>query len=463
MVPLLGMSTDPRMTLEILSREGKSLRLNDPRQFVAWSPQQKPSVSLQGAPLIFVGYGVYAPEVPWNDFKQRDVKGKVLLMLVNDPPSDDPQFFGGKALTYYGRWTYKLEEAARREAAGVILIHDTEMAGYPWSVVETSWTGEQFYLAQEEESPTLVHSWIQAEWADRLLNWSGSTFEEAKAKAARPDFEPVALGSSVSIQINSSLRRVESPNVLVRLPGVDAALQDEVVLVTSHYDHLGIRPTGKDDQIYNGALDNASGTAGLLELARALKGSRLRRSVLLAAVTAEEQGLLGSRYYTRHPTTPLASIVVNINVDSINVWGETEDIVALGAERSTLLSVVRSVAAEMEMDLSPEEFPEKGYFFRSDQFSFVKVGVPAIYLEAGVRFRGKPEDWGRELARQYVSQHYHQPSDEYDPSWSFKGSQQMMEFALRCILKLANQEERPEWKPGDPFAAIRAKSLREAD
>ncbi len=459
MVPLVGISTDPDMHLEIVSSEGKTLRPSYPSEFVAWSPRQQPSVALSRVPLIFVGYGIDAPEVPWDDFKQRDVKGKVLLAFVNEPPSEDPEFFGGRALTYYGRWTYKLEEAARRGAAGVILVHDSGMAGYPWSVVESSWTGEQFYLVQEKADPPLVHSWVQAEWADRVLQSSGLSLEEAKKRAKESDFDPILMDSSVSIQINSSLRRVEAPNVLGLLPGVDSQRRQEVILVTSHYDHLGMGSSGGGDRIYNGALDNASGTAGLLELAQALKGSQPRRSVLFAAVTAEEQGLLGSQYYARHPTTPLANIVANLNVDSINVWGETEDIIAIGAARSTLLPVIRQVASQMDMELSPEAFPEKGYFFRSDQFSFVKVGVPAVYFEPGLRFRDKPEDWGKELMGNYIARHYHQPSDEFDPSWSFQGSRQMMEFVLRTILQLAHQEERPQWNPDDPFAAVRAESL----
>ena len=461
MVPLVGMVADPDMALEIVSAAGQTLRPRYPGEFVAWSARQQPSVALSQVPLVFVGYGIHAPEIPWDDFKRTDVGGKVLLTFVNEPPSEDASVFGGPALTYYGRWTYKLEEAARRGAAGVILVHDTEMAGYPWNVVESSWTGEQFYLVQEKTNPSLVHAWVQAEWADRLLRSSGLSLEEAKKRAQQPDFEPIPLDNSISIQVDSSLRRVESPNVLALLPGQASQRGQEVILITSHYDHLGVAPSGQGDRIYNGALDNASGTAGLLALAQALKGSRPGRSILFAAVTAEEQGLLGSQYYARHPTTPLANIVANINVDSINVWGETEDIIAMGAERSTLLPVIRRVVSQMGMKLSPEAFPEKGYFFRSDQFSLVKVGVPAVYFEPGLRFRNQPEGWGRELMGNYIARHYHQPSDEFDPSWSFEGSRQMMEFVLRTILQLAHQKERPEWNPGDPFAAVRAESLRQ--
>ena len=459
-VPLVGTTVDPAMQLTIEGK-GEPLILGYGKDFVAWAGVEKERVVLSGKELVFVGYGIRAPEVPWDDYKGADLKGKILLMLVNDPPSEDPEFFGGKALTYYGRWTYKLEEAARQGAAGAILIHSTEMAGYPWGVVENSWSGGQFSLPSHSPAPSQFEAWIRQEPGDQLLQKGGLSFDQARKLAARQDFEPVRLGLSVSIEMRSTIRQFESPNVIGRLEGRDPKLKDEVILITSHYDHLGIGAEVGDDRIYNGALDNASGTAGLLELAAAFSAypERPRRSLLFVAVTAEEQGLLGSKYYAAHPLVSLSKTAANINVDSINVWGRTENIVALGAERSTIGLVTRQVAEKMNMIISPDTFPEKGLFFRSDQFSLVKVGVPAVFFVWGTRFVGKPANWGEDLAREYTAKHYHQPSDEFDPSWSFEGANQMMEFAFWTALLLANREEMPKWKPGDPFEAVRRKAL----
>ena len=460
MVPLVGTIVDPTMVLTITGKE-ESLTLNYGKDFVAWAGEEQEKVVLSGQSLVFVGYGVSAPEVPWDDYKDVDLGGKVLLMLVNDPPSDDPGFFGGKALTYYGRWTYKLEEAARRGAAGAILIHNDDMAGYPWGVVENSWSGGQFSLSSQGPSTPRVEAWIREEHADRLLRSRGLSFKEAHRLAGRADFEPIPLDLSVSIEVVSTIQSTESPNVVGMLRGRDPKLKDEVILITSHYDHLGVGSEVAGDSVYNGALDNASGTGGLLELAAAFARypERPRRTVLFAAVTAEEQGLLGSKYYAAHPLVPLSKTAANINVDSINVWGRTENIAALGAERSTIESVIHQVAKKMNMVVSPDVFPEKGLFFRSDQFSLVKVGVPSIFLIRGNRFMGKPPNWGKELTREYTAKHYHQPSDEFDPSWSFEGAAQMMEFTFWTTLHLANQEAMPQWKPGDPFEAVRKKVL----
>lgn len=464
MVPLVGITAEPSMVLRI-SAPSRQLSLEYLKDFVAWAGVEQEEVSLDNRPLVFAGYGITAPEVPWDDFEGVEVRDKVLLVLVNDPPSEDPNFFGGPALTYYGRWTYKLEEAARRGAAGILLIHNTEMAGYPWGVVEGSWTGEQFGLPQSEPKTTLVEGWIQQERADQLLRLAGLSFEEARALAARPDFRALPLNLRVSIQIRSRIRRIESPNVVARLPGSHPQRREEAILITTHYDHIGVGPEVEGDRIYNGAFDNASGTGALLELARVMAAATPAppRSILFAAVTAEEQGLLGSEYYARHPLVPLAKTVANINVDGVNPWGETEDLVAMGAERSTLQQVVEQVAREMGMSLSPDPSPEKGYFFRSDQFSLVKVGVPAVYYDFGLRFKGKPASWGRELMDTYTARHYHQPSDEFDPEWTFEGAAQLMRVVGKTALRLAHQETFPEWNPGDPFAAIREASLQKGN
>lgn len=460
MVPMVGINGDPAMRLAI-SGKAQSRQLNYLKDFVAVAGVHEEKVSLDNRELIFVGYGITAPEVPWNDYKGTDVRGKVLLMLVNDPPSADPKFFGGKALTYYGRWTYKYEEAARQGATGAILIHNTEMAGYPWQVVEGSWSGEQFALPLEEPKTSVVEAWIQEHRADELFKSIGLSFEKARQLAAQADFKPIPMGMNVSIDIQSKVRRVESPNVIGKLEGADPKLKDEVILITSHYDHLGIGLEVNGDRIYNGAYDNASGTAGIIELARALEAypERPRRSILFVAVTAEEQGLLGSEYYAAHPLVPLAQTAANINVDGITVWGRTENIVPMGAERSTIDAVVQRVGKKMNMVLSPDPFPEKGYFFRSDQFNLVKVGVPAVYFRPGLRFIGKPENWGEEWQNEYTAKHYHQPSDELNPQWTFEGGAQMMEFAFGTAFHLAIQDEMPQWRPGDPFEAIRKKTL----
>lgn len=460
MVPLVGIKAEGNPLLGMRGKQG-ALALTFARDYVIAAGVEQEKISLRDRELVFVGYGITAPEVPWDDYKGIDLRGKVLLMLVNDPPSEDPRFFGGRALTYYGRWTYKLEEAARQGAAGALLIHNTDMAGYPWGVVESSWTGEQFSLPQEQPQSMVVEGWVQESVGDQLLASAGLTFQKARELAAQAAFKPVPLGLTVSLDLASQVRRIESPNVIARLEGSDHQLKEEVILITSHYDHLGVGQEVNGDAIYNGALDNASGTAGLLELAArmAAYAQRPRRSILLAAVTAEEQGLLGSEYYATHPLVPLAKTAANINFDSINVWGKTENLTAMGAERSTIEAVVERVAQEMNLVLSPDAFPEKGYFFRSDQFNLVKVGVPAVYVSRGYRYIGKPEGWGEELAKEYTAQRYHRPSDEFDSTWSFEGAAQMMEFAFRTALYLANQEDMPVWKPGDAFEAIRKKTL----
>ncbi len=433
---------------------GRKTALESPAQCVANPGVPEEEVNLEDAPMVFVGYGIVAPEVPWNDYRDLDVKGKVVVSLVNDPPSGDPTFFGGAALTYYGRWTYKLEEAARQGAAGVLLVHTTDMAGYPWSVVQTSWSGEQFSLPDDREKSTVLEGWISQEAAEALFRKEGLSLQEAIERAGGRDFEAIPLSTRVSFHAEAVVRDVDSPNVVGWIEGSDPNLKDEYIVLTSHYDHLGVGPEVDGDRIYNGALDNASGTALLIEVGRVLAAHRseLGRSLVFAAVTAEEQGLLGSEYYVEHPVFPLDRTVANINFDGINVWGETEEMVAMGAERSTIRNVVAQVFSAMNINRTADPFPEKGYFFRSDQFSFVKAGVPAVYYDYGLRFRGKPADWGEKLMTSYVEQHYHQPSDEYDSTWPLEGAVQMGQVVVRTAELLSAQEERPRWNEGDPFA-----------
>jgi Zn-dependent M28 family amino/carboxypeptidase len=462
-VPMVGITVDPAVRLRLAVGGKEEADLTYREDFVAAAGVEQERIVLSDLDLVFVGYGITAPEVPWDDYKGVDVKGKVLLMLVNDPPSDDPGFFGGKALTYYGRWTYKYEEAARQGAAGAIIIHNTEMAGYPWTVVQSSWTGEQFGLPAAEPTGLLMQAWVQQDHADQWFRRIGLDFEKALQMAAKPDFQPVDMKLQVSAELNASLRRIESPNVVAVLEGTDPGLKNEFIIITTHYDHLGVDPSIEGNSIYNGALDNASGTAGMLELARAMAADAVkpRRSVLFAAVTAEEQGLLGSKFYAENPLFPLSRTVANVNIDAINVWGRTENMIAMGAERSSIEDVTNKVARELKVELSPDPSPEKGSFFRSDQFSLVKVGVPAVYIRYGLHFEGKPRGWGEEMVEQYTARHYHQPTDEVQDDWTYEGSVQMMEFVYRTVFYLGNQEGIPEWKPGDPFERARKASFEE--
>ena len=461
-VPIVGVTPSPEMKLTF-SQKGRSLTLAYRQDFVAWAGVEQESVALDGEELVFVGYGIEAPEYSWDDYGDASLSGKVLLMLVNDPPSDDPHHFGGKALTYYGRWTYKLEEAVRRGAAGALLIHTDDMAGYPWTVVDSSWTGEQFYLqgTREPGSSLEVEGWLTHEMAGALFAMLGLDLKAAMEQAGQPGFRPQPLGVTVGIEIGSTIRKFDSPNVIGMLRGSDPELADQCVLYTSHYDHLGMGNPVDGDAIYNGARDNASGVATIISIAHAFASTppRPRRSIVFAAVTAEESGLLGSKYYAEQPVCPLSKTAATINLDAVNLWGPTRNIVAFGADRSSLEHVVDEVAKEMDMRISPDPLPEKGYFFRSDHFSLVKKGVPAAYFDSGLDFVDQPEGWGKRNEEEYTAKHYHQPSDEYDPTWSLEGAAQMGLFAYRVGLQVALAELMPTWNDGDPFGRARAASL----
>jgi Zn-dependent M28 family amino/carboxypeptidase len=461
MVELLG--TTPTTTLRIRG-QGKIWSLKQAEQFVGWTKIEKANVSFNNKEVVFMGYGIEAPEFNWNDYADTDVSGKILLMFVNEPQSEDSTFFGGKALTYYGRWTYKFEQAARKGADGVILIHTTPLAGYPWKVVQNSWTGEQFYVQTPEETKLLqLESWITEEVAREILGASGLNLDELIVQAGSAGFKPMELPLQVTATVKNEIRHIESPNVIAKLTGRDPVLKDECIIYTSHYDHLGKSESQPGDNIFNGAFDNASGTAALIEIAQAFAElpKPPKRTVLFAAVTAEESGLLGSKYYAEHPIFPLAKTAANINIDGINVWGKTENIIAMGAERSTINEVVQKIAQELRMEISPDPMPEQGYFYRSDQFSLVKVGVPAVYFDMGLRFVGKPENWGKKLMEAYIEQRYHSPDDEYDSSWSLEGGVQMAMFALKAGIYLANAAEMPVWNEGEQFKRIRERSITE--
>jgi hypothetical protein len=461
-VSLVGVKADPATALTV-SNGVKSETFKFADEFVAFTGAQAPEVDVN-AELLFVGYGIDAPEQRWNDYKgdAKDYRGKILVILVNDPPASatEPNLFGGRALTYYGRWTYKYEEAARRGAAGVILLHTDESAGYPWSVVRTSNGSWRFDIARGDNDSTpylKLRSWMTDAAARRMMGLAGKNLDELRKQAASRDFQPIKLGLTTSINIKSELKRVKAPNVVAILPGRDARLRDEYVVYSAHWDHLGIgEPNKKGDNIYNGAVDNASGVASVLAIAQALTrlpaSEKPRRSILFLFPTAEEQGLFGAEWYARNPLVPLKKTAANVNLDSMNILGETRDFVPLGAERSTLRLVVEAIARERGLTITPDPRPEQGSFYRSDHFPFAKVGVPSISLKEGKDFVGRSKSWGEEQFRAYNTANYHQPSDEYSDSWNLKGMVQSAEIALAIGRRAADMQEMPRFNPDDEFA-----------
>ncbi len=457
-VPLVGITTLPETQFSVVPKQGETMNLKPLDEYVAYDQTQQPQSDVD-ADIVFVGYGIEAPEYGWDDYKGLDVRGKVLLMLVNEPPSDDPKFFKGKALTYYGRWTYKYEEAARKGAVGVILVHQTDMASYPWEVVRNSNSGEKSFLKQE--GPALkVASWVHLDVATRLASASGMNLEKMIKDAQTRDFHPVSLGARLKAHMVSKVRNFESNNVLAILPGSDRSLASEAVIYTAHYDHFGIRPDMPGDNIFNGADDNATGCGILLELARAFGAAsqRPRRSILFAAVTAEEQGLLGSEYLGKHPPVPAGKITLDLNYDDVKPLGAPEEVEVSGAERTTFYPAVEATAKEFRLAIRPDALPEAGHFYRSDHFSLARVGVPAFSINEGMKYKGHTEAWGLEQEREYVEKHYHQPSDEYHPEMDFVGDSAMARFGFALGWEAANLPKRIEWQKGDEFEAARAKS-----
>lgn len=420
--------------------------------FVAWPERPEASIAVDGE-VIFVGYGVQSPEWRWDDYKGVDVRGKVLLMLVNDPGLQDSTVFNGRALTYYGRWTYKLEEAARRRALGAILIHTTESATYPWEVVRGSWSVEQFKLDRPLDHGLAFAAWVTRDAASAALALAGWRLDSLTRGAARRDFRPVATGLHAAVQITSALRRVRSENVVARLPGSDPVLSRQAVLLTAHYDHKGIGPAVNGDSIYNGAEDNASGVAALLAAAQALAQvtPRPKRTLVFIATTAEESGLLGSEAYVAAPLLPLERTAAVLNVDVANVRGATRDIAALGADRSTLGGIFEAAARAESLTPTGDPNPAKGSFFRSDHFPFARAGVPALFIKPGVDFVGRPAGWGQQQDDLYDRQRYHQPSDEYRLSFTYEGMAQEARVLIRVALAVANSPGVPTWLPHSEF------------
>ncbi|HNP37710.1 MAG TPA: M28 family peptidase [Woeseiaceae bacterium] len=441
----------------------KSLTLKQWDQFIVSSGEQADRAEVKDAELVFVGYGIQAPEYDWDDFKGADLKGKILVIMNNDPDWD-PELFGGETRLWYGRWDYKYLSAAKQGAVGAIIIHTNASAGYPFQVVQTSWTGEQFELPAGDEPRTKINAWVTEDSARKLVEMAGLDLDTLRESAYNRDFEPVPLGITTSIGMDVALSRVETANVLGLIPGSDPELKDEAVIYTAHHDHLGIgTPNEAGDKIYNGAMDNASGVAQVLAIAKAIEAlpKAPRRSILVALVAAEEQGLLGSKWYATHPTFPPGKIAANLNYDGGNIWGHTHDVTFVGLGKSSIDNIVTMIAKEQGRVVKPDQFADRGYFYRSDQFSFAKIGVPAMYLDTGTDFVDRPPEWGKQQVDHYTDVNYHQPSDEYDPSWNFDGMVSDALLGYWTGLAIANADEMPTWNPGDEFEAARIKALRE--
>lgn len=462
-VPVISMTADPSMNLRIAGG-GSDLRLEYRKDFVAVAGKQQEEVGVQEAEIVFVGYGIDAPEQNWDDYKGVDVTGKILLMMNNDPAPDDPNEFAGTARLYYGRWTYKYEIAGKKGAAGAIIIHTRESAGYGWNVVESSWSGEQFELGQDPSAAsTLVNGWTTLEATKRILEKSGIDYDELIASARDRSFKPVPLGVTLSTSIRTRIRKVMTTNILGLLPGSDPELKNQVVVYSAHYDHLGIGNPVEGDSIHNGALDNSTGVSALLNIAAAFTYQQVpsRRSILFAAVGAEESGLIGSKYYAEHPTFPPGRIAANINIDGLNIFGPTRDVIMVGLGKSSMDDVLKRVAGWQGRVVKPDQFPEQGFFYRSDQFNFAKIGVPCMYLEAGMEYIGKPETFGKEMVEEYIQKHYHQPSDEIGDDWVLSGAVEDVQLMYLVGHTVADQDAMPEWNKGDEFEAARKRALGE--
>jgi Zn-dependent M28 family amino/carboxypeptidase len=455
-VPMVGVKTLRDTSFKLVPASGDAVALNNLDDFVTNNESQMETANID-APIVFVGYGIKAPEYKWDDYKNYDLRGKVALLFVNEPISDDPKFFKGKALTYYGRWTYKFEETARRGAVATLVIHRTDLASYGWEVVRNSWGTERSYLKRDATPKVQAASWIQVEVAKKLVAMGGLDLDKLFQQAQSRDFKPVELPVHLQAHVASELRPFISRNVLARVPGSDPKRSDEAVLYTAHYDHLGITPDAKGDNIYNGAVDNATGCGILLELARtwSLAKPLPPRSILFAAVTAEEQGLLGSEYLGKHSPVPPGKITLDLNFDAIAPLGDPEEVEVGGAERTTFYPVVESMAKTFGLGIRPDARPEAGHYYRSDHFSLARVGIPSFSVGEGLKYKGHDAAWGEAQAQDYVEHHYHQPSDEYRPEWDFTGLAKMARFGFLLGQNAAMAPAIQGWQPGDEFEAAR--------
>ena len=462
-VPLVGVDTKVKAPPRFEGAKG-SLVLQ-PQEFVANVGQPKEAVALDGADVVFVGYGIVAPEYAWDDYAGANVRGKIVLVM-NDDPSDDPNLFAGKTRLYYGRWTYKYEEAARHGALGAIIIHTTPSAAYPWSVVQTSWAGPQFDLPDDPDPRLEARFWTTEDASRRLTALGGQDLDALRAAATKRGFKAVPLGVRMSAALTATVTHVETANVMARLPGSDPKRAGEAVLVTAHHDHLGVKPGAApgDDAIYNGAVDNATGVAGLLAIAKAAAAlpRAPARTIVFVAFAAEEAGTLGSEWLARHPPVPAGKLAACVNMDALNIFGRTKDVTMIGLGKSTLDDVLVPLASWQGRVVKGDPFPEKGSFYRSDHFPLAKVGVPAAYVDGGTDYVGRPPGWGKEVNEAWTEKHYHQPSDEYRDDWDLSGMVEDVQLIFFLAVKVADAPQMPHWRKGDEFEAVRSRALRAA-
>ena len=459
-VPMVEVKTLGDTSFNFVSADRGTWTLKNLDDYVTNNESQKEQADID-APIVFVGYGITAPEYAWDDYKGVDLKGKVAVLFVNEPISDDPKFFKGKALTYYGRWTYKFEETARRGAVATLIIHRTDLASYGWEVVRNSWGHEKSYLKLDGSPRLQAASWIRFEVAKKLVEAAGLDLDKLFEQAQSREFHPIELPVHLQARVASQLRPFVSRNVLAALLGRDATLRAEAVLYTAHYDHLGIDPDKKDHNIYHGAVDNATGCGVLLELARAwsqVTPPASPRTILFAAVTAEEQGLLGSEYLGMHSPVPPGKISLDLNYDALAPIGDPEEVEVGGAERTTFYPAMEELAKTLGLAIRPDTHPEAGHYYRSDQFSLARVGIPSFSIGEGLKFKGHDEAWGEAQERDYVEHRYHQPTDEYLPGMDFTGDAKMAMFGYELGVRAGSQPKLIGWQPGDEFDAIRQES-----
>jgi len=468
-VPLVGFTGAPRASF---TANGKTIELKFPTDYVAVSRRFVPESKVENSDVVFVGYGVVAPEYGWDDYKGVDVRGKTIVMLINDPavpdasdPSKlDERMFKGNAMTYYGRWTYKYEIARDKGAAAAIIIHEEKPAGYPYEVVSGSWSRENFDVQTPNKNidRAAVEGWITLDRAKELMTASGQDFEALKRAAMTKDFKPVTLNAKANIEVKNTIREINSSNVVGKIEGSDATLKNEYVIYTAHWDHLGRDEKLPGDQIFNGALDNASGTGAMLEIAEAFTklSPAPKRSIIFLAVTAEEKGLLGAKHYAANPLYPAAKTLANINIDGVNQWGRTKDITMVGDDNSTLIDLLREAAATQGRTVKPDPEPEKGFYYRSDHFEFAKVGVPALYTDSGVDYIGKDVAYSKQKRDEYTDKDYHKVSDEIKPDWELSGAVEDAQLLTLIGYRVAQGDKYPEWKAGSEFKAKRDETMR---
>jgi Zn-dependent M28 family amino/carboxypeptidase len=455
-VDFTGVQTLPQTAGSLVPAHGSPTELKLGEDYVVGNQTQTDSVDVD-APVVFVGYGIEAPEFKWDDFKGVDVRGKVVLVIVNEPPSKDPKFFAGDAMTYYGRWTYKFEEAARKGAVGALIIHRTDLASYGWNVVRSSWSAEEVYLANDRDPKLKAASWIQLEVARQIFADSGLKLDDEIALAGTRKFKARELPVRFKAHIESTVRKFASYNVVAMLPGADGAAPSQAVMYTAHYDHLGMNPALPGDKIYNGAVDNGTGCGILLELAHAYATSAARppHAVLFASVTAEEKGLLGSEYLGKHLPIPASQIALDLNFDAVPPIGVPESVNVTGAERTTFYPTVEKTAQAFGYEIQPDAEPGAGHYYRSDHFSMARVGVPSFSINTSVKFAGHPPEWGKAQREEYTAKRYHQPSDEYTPDMDFASDAAMARFGYALGWQALSAGQTVNWMPGDEFEAKR--------